>query len=333
MPDPKLSIGMPVYNASHFLPQALDSILSQTFEDFELVISDNASTDATEAICRAYAGRDARIRYSRNGKNMGAGWNFRRVYELARGRYYKQAAHDDFCAPTYFERAVEALDRDPRLTVAYAKTRIVNAQGAWVADYECPLRTDATDPVVRFRDLVLVLHSCYQNFGVHRMSALKQCPPQGSFAHADRILLAQLGLLGPFYEIPERLFTSTRHDGQSVWNMPKRIEGKGFRLTRKPGTLPDMSWWDPNKSKKIGFPEWYAFGQYCRSIRRSPLSEKEKARCYTVVGRWAAQYRRRMAGDLVRAADQGLWNWQNARAARALGKTQAAGQVEGGKTI
>ena len=91
---------------------------------------------------------------------MGAGWNFRRVYELARGRYYKQAAHDDFCEPAFFERAVDALDRDPALTVAYAKTRILDEEGRFVADYECPLRTADPAPVVRFRDLVLVRHSC-----------------------------------------------------------------------------------------------------------------------------------------------------------------------------
>ena len=111
---PMLTVGMPVYNADRFLAKALDSVLGQSFADFELLISDNASTDRTEAICREYAGRDRRIRYFRNERNMGAGWNFRRVYSMANGKYYKQAAHDDFCEPAFFETCIDALQREPR---------------------------------------------------------------------------------------------------------------------------------------------------------------------------------------------------------------------------
>ncbi len=185
---PMLTVGMPVYNADHFLAKSLDSILGQTFTDFELLISDNASTDSTEATCREYANRDQRIRYFRNEKNMGAGWNFRRVYALATGKYYKQAAHDDFCEPTFFEICINALEHDTSLTVAYPKTRVVDANGDFIEDYECLMRTDSEDPIVRFTDLLLVGHRCYQIFGIHRMSTLRKLPPQGSFAHADRLL-------------------------------------------------------------------------------------------------------------------------------------------------
>src|SRR5689334_17075101 len=96
---PLLSIGLFVYNGERFIEKALDSILSQTFRDFELIISDNASTDHTGDICQAYAKRDDRIRYYRNQKNMGAGWNVRRVCELATGKYFKWAAADDMLEP------------------------------------------------------------------------------------------------------------------------------------------------------------------------------------------------------------------------------------------
>ncbi len=78
--SPSITIGMPIYNGDRFLIKTLDSYLKQTFTDFELIISDNASTDSTEKICREFASRDKRIQYFRNEKNMGAGWNFRRVY-------------------------------------------------------------------------------------------------------------------------------------------------------------------------------------------------------------------------------------------------------------
>src|ERR1700761_38911 len=105
---PLLSIGLFVYNGERYIREAIDSFLSQTFTDFELIISDNASTDATEQICLDYAAKDSRVRYSRNPRNMGAGWNVRRVAELATGKYFRWAACDDRCEPDLLRTCVEA---------------------------------------------------------------------------------------------------------------------------------------------------------------------------------------------------------------------------------
>jgi glycosyltransferase involved in cell wall biosynthesis len=86
---PRVSIGLPVFNGEKYLAEALDSILSQTYRDFKLIISDNASTDRTEQICREYAAKDRRIRYYRNEKNIGAPKNFNRVFELSSGKYFR----------------------------------------------------------------------------------------------------------------------------------------------------------------------------------------------------------------------------------------------------
>jgi glycosyltransferase involved in cell wall biosynthesis len=109
--NPKVTIGVPVYNGEKYLAAALDTLLAQSFEDFELIISDNASTDCTEEIARAYAARDGRVRYERSGANRGCAWNHNRVFALARGRYFRWAAHDDLCAPTLLARTVELLRR------------------------------------------------------------------------------------------------------------------------------------------------------------------------------------------------------------------------------
>lgn len=334
MPNPPtLSVGMPVYNAERFLRKALDSILSQTFTDFELLLSDNASTDGTEAICREYAARDGRIRYSRNPANLGAGRNFRKVYDLAVGRYYKQAAHDDFCEPTMFERCIEALEADPALTVASPRTRIVDEDGRFLEDYEVRFRFADPDPLVRWEDLVLHKHQCYQIFGIHRMSALKQLPPMGSFTNADGVLLAQLALLGPFYEVPERLFISTRHARQSSWTMPQRLSGKGRRLTRTSGTLPNIEWWDPSRAKRISFPEINILARYWATVGLVRLGPAQKLRAYWILLRWAVKYRRPIAGDVVRAADQLLWRWQSRREQRSQARAERAGtQAQGGNT-
>jgi glycosyltransferase involved in cell wall biosynthesis len=92
---PSISIGMPVYNGERDIAAALDSILAQTFADFELVISDNASTDETALICQAYAGRDSRIRYFRQSTNIGGTPNFRFVLMESRADYFVWAAADD----------------------------------------------------------------------------------------------------------------------------------------------------------------------------------------------------------------------------------------------
>ena len=93
--SPQVSIGMPVYNGETFIREALDSLLAQTFTNFELIISDNGSSDATEAICKEYAAKDVRIRYVRHGKNRGASANFWFVLNEAVGEYFMWAAADD----------------------------------------------------------------------------------------------------------------------------------------------------------------------------------------------------------------------------------------------
>src|SRR5512133_46681 len=209
---PLVSVGLFVYNGERFLEETLRSILNQTFTDFELVISDNASTDRTGEIAKAYAERDDRIRYYRSEKNMGAGWNSRRVYELATGKYFKQAAVDDLIEPDFLRQCVEILESDPNCVVAHSRTKEVDENGTFIRNYVTPMKTDSNDPVERFRGILMTGGDmCYQIFGVMRMSALRQLPPQGSYVNADGVLLARMSLLGRFHEVPEYLFISTRH--------------------------------------------------------------------------------------------------------------------------
>ena len=229
---------------------------------------------------------------------MGAGWNVRRVYELATGKYFKQAAHDDMIQPDYLRLCVDALEADDSLVLAHSLTRVIDENGQFIENYDDGLRTSSLDPVVRARDLILKGHRCYPIFGLIRLDALHKLPPQGSYAHSDRVLLLQLGLLGRYYEVPEYLFISTRHLGQSVWTMPERTKAKGFRLTRRAGTLPAMEWWDPTQARKIVFPEWNVAKEFFLSVARSPLTPWQRMRCYALVARWMWKYHRRMAKDV-----------------------------------
>lgn len=310
---PFVSIGLMVYNGDRFLRGTLDSLLSQSFTDFELIISDNASTDNTSAICLEYAARDSRIRYHRAERNMGAGWNTRRVLSLATAKYFKLAAHDDRCEPHFLEYCVEALERDPSLVLAYPKARIVDENGTFIENYDWPLRTASADPTIRFHDLLLNDHLCLQFFGVIRLSALQALPPPGSFVNSDGVVLARLGLIGAFYEVPERLFISTRHSGQSSKTPPARTKRKAFRLTRRHGTLPCPEWWDPSTAKAITFPEWRQLREHFLSIRYGELTVSQRIRCYLMLLPWMKKHFRRMMKDLVIAADQILYNRQVSR--------------------
>jgi len=329
---PMLTVGMPVYNADRFLAKALDSFFAQTFADFELLISDNASTDGTEAICREYARRDPRIRYFRNPKNMGAGWNYRRVYSLANGKYYKNAAHDDFLEPIFLEECIGALEANPSLVLAHTRTKVVSPTGALVEYYNLPLRFDSPDPLVRWRDLLLNDHLCFQIFGVFRLDALRQCPPLGSYVNSDGVLLAQVGLLGRFWESDKFLFVNTRHENQSTQTVPARLKSQSFRLIRRHGTLPCPEWWDPTKSRAITFPEFRQLYEYAASVRRAPLTFRQKLLAFVFLLPWTKKHFRRMMKDLVIAADQILFNYQNRRAERRLENkspgTQAKSDVE-----
>ncbi|MGH2603742.1 MAG: glycosyltransferase family 2 protein, partial [Dehalococcoidia bacterium] len=126
---PRLSVGLPVYNGEQYLSEALDALLGQSYEDFELIISDNASTDGTEDVCRRYLAQDQRIRYVRQPRNIGAAPNHNFVFRQARGELFKWASHDDLYARDLLRRCVEALDEHPHMVLAHAWHAIIDGAG------------------------------------------------------------------------------------------------------------------------------------------------------------------------------------------------------------
>jgi glycosyltransferase involved in cell wall biosynthesis len=322
---PLVSVGLFVYNGERYIEETLDSILSQTFTDFELIISDNASTDRTGEIALSYAKRDDRIRYYRSEKNMGAGWNVRRVYELATGKYFKQAAADDMLEPDFLRLCVEALENDPSCVVAYPKTRVIDENGNFIENYVTPTKTNSSDPVARFREMLLVPSWSYQIFGVMRMSALRRIPPQGSYVSSDKVLLARLSFLGPFYEVPEYLFVSRHHSGQSVRTLPTRLKQRRlFSLTNRHSGLPPPDWWDPTKARAISFPVFRELREYFLSAYRAPLADGQRLRCYLMLLTWIKINFRRIIKDLLSAADQVLYNVQVAKSAATAFKQEGS---------
>ena len=185
---------------------------------------------------------------------MGAGWNARRVYELAIGKYLKWAAVDDLVEPDLLRRCVEVLESDSGCVVAYASTKEVDENGTFIKNYVTPMKADSADPVARFREMLLISSWCYQIYGVMRMSALRQIPPQGMYVNGDGVLLARLSLIGRFYEIPEYLFISRHHSAQSIRTLPVRLkQSRRLRLTNRYSVLPPPEWWDPAETITLTF--------------------------------------------------------------------------------
>ncbi|GAA6623851.1 glycosyltransferase family 2 protein [Scytonema sp. NUACC26] len=281
--QPLLSIGLPVYNGEKFIKEALDSLLAQTFEDFELIISDNASTDGTEEICRTYAERDKRIRYYRNEKNIGCACNFNRVFELSSGKYFKWAAHDDLHSPDFLLKCIEVLEKDPTVVLCHSQVYFIDEYGEFLKYYDIHLKTDSPKPHKRFHEL-LVKHLCYQCYGVIRASALKKIRLMGSYGAADAIFLLRLGLVGRFYEIPDYLFFARKHSQQSLsMFFPNYLSATNNTQKKSLRQLPDFYayavWFDSANTGKILFPHWRIFWEYSLSIWLVELNVYERLFC------------------------------------------------------
>jgi len=236
--SPKLSIGLPVYNGERFLAQALDSLLAQTFRNFEIVICDNASTDRTPEICRAYAQRDSRIRYFRNQRNLGSVANFNLVFELSTAPLFKFAAHDDLHREDYLESCVHLLDKHPDVVLSHCDIAFIDENGKVFPSkletgcYIDPktgaqLRTDSlkigdhVGATERFWQVLSQAQWGTHVFGVIRRKDLQQTRLNLDFYSSDRVLLGELALLGRFQCLPEQMFFKRLHSEVS-WALSEK---------------------------------------------------------------------------------------------------------------
>ena len=272
---PRLTVGLPVYNGEEFLAESLEALLGQTYEDFELIISDNASIDGTADICRRYEKRDSRIRYIRHPHNIGLSPNHNCLVEQARGELFKWASDDDLYVRDLLERCVDLLDQYPQGVLAHSWTAMIDSSGAVARPVEYPLVTDSPKAPERFRN-VLYGAAGDDDGGVIRMSVLRRTPLYDSYHHADRTLIAELALHGPFYQVPDWLYFRRDH--------PERAE-RVFKTVR--------TWCanlDPHRAGRLRNPTIRLYAEYVwgfiAAIRRAPLSHAERRECYYHLTRW-----------------------------------------------
>jgi len=261
----RITLGVPVYNGEQYIRKALDSLLAQTYSDFEIIISDNASTDGTETICREYADRDSRIRYIRQETNLGASSNFNFVFKAASCDYFKWASANDFVEPTLLEKSIKVLDDHPDVILVYPKTRLIDSNGTVLADYQDNLDLRFDSAIDRFRHLILKIHLNNAQNGLFRAEALKRTGLEQDFRASDIVLMAELSLLGKFYELPEYLFYRV-------------IDDEATSLGKSDAELIKFN--NPTSRQRISFTFWRLIAEQYGVVHRSRLTMAEKWRLY-----------------------------------------------------
>jgi glycosyltransferase involved in cell wall biosynthesis len=271
---PRLSIGLPVYNGEEYLAESLEALLGQSYEDYELIITDNASTDGTEEICRRYLARDSRITYHRLPRNVGAANNHNHVFALARGELFKWASHDDLYGRDLLKVCVEALDERPETILAHTHNATIDSAGRIIEPFDYTMATDSPSAAERFRALLFAAGGD-DFYGVMRTEVLRRVRPHDSYHHADRTFVAEIAMHGPFHQVPELLYFRRDH--------PTRAERANPTVRSRCANL------DPKRAKGFN-PAPRLIAEYVLGfvglIRRAPISGAEKRRCYRHLLAW-----------------------------------------------
>lgn len=288
---PRLTIGLPVFNGEQYLAESLDALLGQSYEDYVLVISDNASTDRTAEICRRYLKQDSRIRYVRQPHNIGAAPNHNFLARHCGTELFKWASADDLYARDLLERCVAALDEHPGVVLAHSWTAAIDGADRLTQALPYPLTTDSASAPERFRSLLFgaggdglggALDDDYgviradDFYGVIRTDVLHRVRPHDSYYYADRTFMAEIVLQGPFHQTPEWLYFRRDHPDRAQHSYPT-VRSRCANL-------------DPRRASHVRHPVARLLGEYvlgyAGAIRRAPMSAAERRECRRHLRRW-----------------------------------------------
>jgi len=295
-PQHELTIGLPVYNGERYLAAALDSILSQSYSGFQLIISDNASTDSTMEICLEYASRDHRVVYHRQDKNMGGAWNFNVVVAMANSPFFKWISHDDITGAGFLAACMELLSTAPEdVVLCYPRTILIDDVGESIGEFDDNLDLRQQHPHDRLRGFLDHYEMSNAIFGIVRTNLLKRTSLLGSYASSDKVLMAEMALLGQFWEVPDRLFLRRYHEGMS----------------RKANVTAEeiADWFDPNHPRPVPATRTKLYFEYVKAISSGslglPYSERVRA-LRELAASGGFHEIRVMAGEMKREAKIGL---------------------------
>jgi glycosyltransferase involved in cell wall biosynthesis len=290
-PTPLVTIGIPVHDGARFLDRAVRSVLAQTLGDFELLIADNASGDATPALCEAWARRDPRVRWWRQPRNIGAPRNWNDLVHQARGRYFKWASANDLCAPTLLERCVATLEAEPSLVLCHGLTRLVDEDGRPQGVFRGDLSIEDPSPARRFETACMRLSLNNAMCGVIRTAVLRETRLDRLYPAGDMVLMAELALRGGFRLLDEVLLD--------------RCQGPNtFTAMRTPLQIQQLH--DPDARRALICLHWRRHADRLRCVATAPISWPERWRAAGLALRMALWDRQHLGGELRRAI-AGAW--------------------------
>jgi glycosyltransferase involved in cell wall biosynthesis len=216
--EPLVSIGLPAYNGGPFIKQTIESLLSQEYENIELVISDNASTDETQSVCLPYTRIDKRVRYFRNEENLGATFNFKRVFELAKGPYFMWASCHDLWENNFVSSCLELISNHDKMILCCPNADWIDKNNNFLESIPAFPDTRGFYRIERCQLVLWGLKYAYPVYGLFRSDALKKTNLFSNTIGPDIILLFELSFLGEFGFIPSTLFHIRRMDDYGSWD-------------------------------------------------------------------------------------------------------------------
>ena len=263
--QPLVSIGVPVYNGEKTIAKALDALIAQDYSNLEIIISDNASTDATQELCRKYTLKDTRVTYKRVKKNHGSGWNFNNVMELSSGKYFMWAAVDDERELSFVSACVEKMEQSPDAVVCQAHTAMY-IEGR--EERLCVVHTNSFDKLtssVEYYRETLTQNPAMSIYGLYRLSAMHKTHMLEKFLGSDIAFVQEISIYGNIVQVPRVLFN---YYGREKWN-----------------TIHDDYYVFTGEKKK---PWWYLsfivlFCHHCRRVALSAIPIRVKVRLWSVL--------------------------------------------------
>ena len=296
VPKPRLTIGVPVYNGEDYIAEAIRSHLDQDFTDFELIVSDNCSDDATPDIVKEFEGQDNRVQYTRNDTNLGGPANFNRLFRLGSGELFRWAAADDRIEPGYLRQVIGLLDDQPDVVIGHSDALLIDPDSVpmlqmeqgWLGGdgyleairLQAPPGDDrfgADHPHERIDAVINNNHRNFYIFGVMRRAVMMQTRLHGLFYGGDRTFLVEMAMRGRFAKVPEPLFASRSHAKNSGRN------ALDFDELKEHG------------AQDLRFAAQVMKG-YLDAVNGADVTRAERARCYAVVAKKLRQPTRLLRG-------------------------------------
>ncbi|MEO8523733.1 MAG: glycosyltransferase [Caldimonas sp.] len=293
MSESRVVIGLPVYNGQKYLGAAIESHLSQSFGNFNLVISDNGSTDATAEICAGYASKDKRVKYLRSAENRGILWNHRRVFEAIESpkQYFRWAGADDIMGPGLLEAMVAVLEARPEVQAVMPDTKNIDGQGEVIGSMGRVLDLQSADVVERARDILVANYQHVVAYGLLRASTLQRMRTRPDYIGWDPIFIWELALRGLIVQTEGPVLFRRFHPGSI-----SRV--KTVKEMRK--------WVEPNSKAGMNFPHWTWAYERARALIASPMLARDRLRIGMFLARVTIWQRVSLLRDVTQAARRTL---------------------------